>query len=269
MSTRNCYTYLIGWSKENKYYYGVRYAKNCMPSDLWNTYFTSSVFVKQHRKLYGEPDIVQVRQVFGNNSQKAKLWEDKVLKRLNVKNNLKWLNQSNNYSFKGVDSSWNEGLTKETCVSLRIVSEKIKEARKHKKWNTRAGTKNSTDHNVKNSWRQIITKNPKLTFANYCEFSKFCEDRYINGISPCEIASELGLYYTTVTTALERNGIDAKLNQSWTKIKKRYPDFRFATYNDFAAYCQSEILKGRKRWHLKIELGLSEDAIKKALSYSL
>lgn len=32
------YTYLIGWSKHNKFYYGVRYAKNSNPKELWITY---------------------------------------------------------------------------------------------------------------------------------------------------------------------------------------------------------------------------------------
>lgn len=36
------FTYLIGWSKYDKWYYGVRFAKGCNPDDLWNTYFTSS-----------------------------------------------------------------------------------------------------------------------------------------------------------------------------------------------------------------------------------
>lgn len=269
MSSRNCYTYLIGWSKENKYYYGVRYAKNCTPSDLWKTYFTSSVFVKQQRTLYGEPDIIQIRRVFGDNSQKAKLWEDRVLTRLKVKHNPKWLNQSNNYSFKGVDASWNQGLTKETCVSLKIVSEKLKERHKTKKWKTRAGTKNCIEHNIKNSWAQILKKNPHLQFADYSEFSEYCITQYRAGASVWDIADTLGSYYTTILTTLKRHGIDVKLNQSWTKIKKRYPNFKFETYEEFAAYCQSEVLKGRKRWHLKIELGLSEDAIKKALAYSL
>lgn len=52
------YTYLIGWSNQNKWYYGVRTAKNCHPGDLWTTYFTSSKYVKQFITQYGEPDII-------------------------------------------------------------------------------------------------------------------------------------------------------------------------------------------------------------------
>lgn len=47
------YTYLIGWSKHNIWYYGKRTAKNCHPNDFWVTYFTSS-----NGKLYYKNNIV-------------------------------------------------------------------------------------------------------------------------------------------------------------------------------------------------------------------
>lgn len=85
------YTYLIGWTHINKYYYGVRYKNNCNPTDFWVNYFTSSKKVQETRKQYGEPDIVEIRKTF-DNKEKAILWEQKVLKRLKVKTNIKWLN---------------------------------------------------------------------------------------------------------------------------------------------------------------------------------
>lgn len=88
------YTYLIGWSKHNKFYYGVRYAKNCSPNDLWKTYFTSSNVVKRFRLINGDPDIIQIRKTF-KTKDKAILWEHKVLKRMNVlKKSSMWLNKS-------------------------------------------------------------------------------------------------------------------------------------------------------------------------------
>lgn len=92
------YTYLIGWTNHNKWYYGVRFAKNCHPSDLWNTYFTSSKIVKKYRELYGEPDIVQIRKTFSDRNA-AIIWEEKVLKRMNVIYNDIWLNKTSNRSF--------------------------------------------------------------------------------------------------------------------------------------------------------------------------
>ena len=87
------YTYLIGWSKQDRWYYGVRYAKHCHPSDLWVTYFTSSKYVTEFRNKYGEPDIIEIRKTF-NNSESAIIWEEKVLSKLNVLHNDKWLNQN-------------------------------------------------------------------------------------------------------------------------------------------------------------------------------
>lgn len=74
------FTYLIGWSHQDLWYYGVKYAKGCKPSDLWTTYFTSSKYVNECRGLYGEPDIIEIRRVF-NTPKAAVLWEDAVIRR--------------------------------------------------------------------------------------------------------------------------------------------------------------------------------------------
>lgn len=92
------YTYLIGWSSYNKWYYGVRYAKGCHPKDLWVTYFTSSRHVKQFRESHGEPDIIQIRKTFSN-SPEALAWEEKVLKRMNVAYDGRWINMTQNRGF--------------------------------------------------------------------------------------------------------------------------------------------------------------------------
>lgn len=85
------YTYLIGWTDLDKWYYGVRYADGCHPDELWVTYFTSSAVVNQLRKEHGEPDIKQIRRTF-NDPAKALLWEETVLQRLQVDKHLKWVN---------------------------------------------------------------------------------------------------------------------------------------------------------------------------------
>lgn len=87
------FTYRIGWSKLDKHYYGVKYAKGATPKDLWTTYFTSSKIVDDYRNIYGEPDIIEIRKVF-TDSKDALLWEKNVLIKLGVINNEKWLNQS-------------------------------------------------------------------------------------------------------------------------------------------------------------------------------
>lgn len=92
------YTYLIGWSSLNKWYYGVRYSKNCQPLDLWNPYKTSSKIVKNFIALHGEPDICTVRKIF-TNINNARIWENRVLVKLDVINDTKWLNRHNNIAF--------------------------------------------------------------------------------------------------------------------------------------------------------------------------
>jgi hypothetical protein len=91
------YTYLIGWPKLNTSYYGVRYAQDCNPGDLWNPYKTSSRHVKEFIKENGEPTVIQVRKVFAN-AVLAQEWEHRVLKRMKVVGNDQWLNKTDNKS---------------------------------------------------------------------------------------------------------------------------------------------------------------------------
>jgi len=85
------YCYLIGWTKHNKFYYGVRYAKKykciyefgCHPDDFWVTYTTSSEYVDTFKEKHGEPDVIQIRRTF-NNAESAIEWEKKVLTRINA-----------------------------------------------------------------------------------------------------------------------------------------------------------------------------------------
>lgn len=90
------YTYLIGWTERNIWYYGVQYGKKNIanPDNLWRTYFTSSIPVKMYREEHGEPDHIEVRKVFST-EQQARLWESKVLKRIDAANNPRWLNNIN------------------------------------------------------------------------------------------------------------------------------------------------------------------------------
>lgn len=106
------YTYLIGWSDQQKFYYGVRFAKNCNPSDLWVKYFTSSEPVAEFRKEYGEPDIIQIRKTF-NSKESAILWEQKVLIKINARYNPLFLNQAclkEHWCLNG-GVPWNKGKT--------------------------------------------------------------------------------------------------------------------------------------------------------------
>jgi hypothetical protein len=95
------YCYLIGWSKQNKFYYGVRYSiktqciysTGCHPDDFWVTYFTSSRYVAEYRNLYGEPDVIQIRRTFKTGIE-AITWEEKVLRRLKATISDKFINKN-------------------------------------------------------------------------------------------------------------------------------------------------------------------------------
>lgn len=88
------YTYLIKCLPTGECYYGVRYAAGCCPDDLWKSYFTSSRKVKERIKMFGKDAFkTQIRRTFDTTSA-ARLWEHKVLRRLKIHNNAKWLNIS-------------------------------------------------------------------------------------------------------------------------------------------------------------------------------
>jgi len=87
------YTYLIGWTQMNKWYYGVRFTKSCLPTDLFISYFTSSNYVNDFIVENGMPDVIQIRKIF-DDPNKAIKWEYRVLKKLKIHENEKWLNRN-------------------------------------------------------------------------------------------------------------------------------------------------------------------------------
>ena len=117
------YTYLIGWTQHQKWYYGVRYAKGAKPTDLWNTYFTSSKHVKNFRLIHGEPDVIQIRKQF-EDVDSAREWESKVLRRIDAANHERFLNQTDNISIgveaatKGGKKSTNKGQSRPHLSAL-------------------------------------------------------------------------------------------------------------------------------------------------------
>ena len=87
------YTYVIGWTKLNLWYYGVRYKAGCNIEDFFTTYFTSSKLVHAVMIRHGLPDIRTIRRTF-NNVKTSIVWEQTVLRRMKVLRNEKWLNQN-------------------------------------------------------------------------------------------------------------------------------------------------------------------------------
>lgn len=98
------YTYLIGWSDLNLYYYGSRWSKYITKPfelDLWNVYKTSSGYVHELAGKIGDPDIRQIRKTFSSREE-CLLWEFTVQRRLNLAARSDFLNRWNQ-SVKMVD----------------------------------------------------------------------------------------------------------------------------------------------------------------------
>lgn len=88
------FTYLLTHKPTGKMYYGVRYKKGCSPDDLWKKYFSSSKKVKKLIEEYGIDSFeYSIRKIFLS-SLDARNWETKVLTRLKVCQNDKWLNEN-------------------------------------------------------------------------------------------------------------------------------------------------------------------------------
>ena len=118
--TNTPYTYRIGWSKTGMNYYGVRYAKNCHPSDLFVTYFTSSKYVAEYIKEHGDPDIIEIRKIFTGDDRRAKsiLYEHRVLKRMNVVKRQDYLNK---HDGRPVDILTDPDVMRRWAASMEIV----------------------------------------------------------------------------------------------------------------------------------------------------
>lgn len=267
---RNCYTYLIKWSNTNKSYYGVRYAKGCTPEDLWVTYFTSSKFVHAYRKLHGEPDLIKIRKVFGDDPVKAKLWEEKVLKRLNCVYNNDWLNQSNNNSFRGQSSSWNDGLTKETCPILTMVGQKISNKLKGRKATslTKEIRRISAQKTKReNSWRQLKSKSECYNkYETYADFLDSVLKEYESCWKiPMIIAKKLGVTESGVTTLLKHEGLDVIKNQKISKVFLRYSS-KFSSYYEYAIKILELHTKGYTPYQISSILKINEWGVKSLLT---
>ena len=117
--------YLIGWKELDTWYCGVRYSRNCLPDDLWKTYFTSSKLVEEFRKIHGEPNHIEILKEF-NNSKDARFFEEQKLREFDVLNKDNWLNGSIGGKSFGGSGYFSEEHKK-----------KLSKARRKRKWTVR------------------------------------------------------------------------------------------------------------------------------------
>ena len=89
------FAYLLYCIPTDQYYYGCRYGKGVHPVTLWSCYFSSSKIVKSLIDEYGVNSFkFEIRKIFKNGND-AKRWETKVLRRMKVSIDDRWLNQYN------------------------------------------------------------------------------------------------------------------------------------------------------------------------------
>lgn len=142
------YTYLIKHIPTNQFYYGVRYSKNCNPSDLWKTYFTSSKKVKKLIEQYGKDSFVyEIRKTF-DNVEDAQNWEKRVLMRMKIPHREDFLNHRYSYSIPSMSGSshplYKIGHKKESRrkMSVSHMGKKLSDTTREKMSLSRTGEKN-------------------------------------------------------------------------------------------------------------------------------
>ncbi len=153
------YTYLIGWKSLNRWYYGVEYKSanaianplNLFDKESPHPYFTSSKEVKYMIKQFGNPDHIEIRRTF-NCPIKAVEWEQRVLKRMKVVEDEKWINKSYHNHFFGRKGKPN---TPEHNAKISKAHKGRKQTEEHKRKAVENRRKNG---GYDSSWLKGLTK---------------------------------------------------------------------------------------------------------------
>lgn len=115
---RTPYVYAIAWTGLNTAYVGVRYGRGCHPSDLWKSYFTSSRYVAEFRREHGEPDVVDIIDVFLN-EQQAQACEQEILVDFGLAHDPAFLNKG-----AGSGPIWSDELKQVTARKTREAADR-------------------------------------------------------------------------------------------------------------------------------------------------
>ena len=167
------YTYLIGWSKQDLWYYGVRYAQvnRKQNYDLWTDYFTHSIPVKHMRAFIGEPDVIHYDKIFDSKEEAIK-YERKTQKEHNVIKSNRWLNKNIG------GCSDNTGKTK--SVDFRNKMRKIKTGINHPMYNK--SSHNSKKIIIDNKIYKSISDASEKLKINKSTIHKWLNSNYANYI---------------------------------------------------------------------------------------
>lgn len=191
------YTYLITHLPSGRKYYGVRYAKNCHPSDLWTTYFTSSTKIKKLIEQDGVDAFTAIVRKTFENSTSAILWETRVLTKLNIPYNDEYLNTAKNHplSQEEKEHAMFRKYGAKYTMQVPELREKAKKTLLEK-------------YGVENAAQSEMVKEQKR---------KTCRERY-NVNSSWEID---GVIEKSKTTRLERYGVEWSMQSDEIKEKSK------------------------------------------------
>lgn len=194
------YTYLIYNLTTKQYYYGVRYSKNCHPTDLWKTYFTSSTAIRQLISLYGKEDfLVTIRKTF-NSSQQARKWEHKLLRRINAAGRSDFLNKNNSVCPTGQERMW---ITDGTTNKFIDIHDRCNYAT----WQEGKIISQETSQKISNARKlQHIVNRPKHTSAQKLAWSKQRKGR-VNGRNTSKPIKLYNKEYPNIVSAMAATGL--------------------------------------------------------------
>lgn len=207
------YTYLIKFIPTGQVYYGVRVANKTEPeNDLWKKYFTSSKYIKKLIKEYGaEWFEYEIRKIFDDRN-KARLWEETVLKRMNVVNNNKWLNRTNNKCI--LQNEDTKRKQRQTCmkkygVENNFQSEEIKENIKRSNLEKYGVEYASQRQECKDKIKKTIKK--RYGVDHYFKVEEICEKKLNTNLERygCKYPAQNGLIKEKMkSTTKERYGVE-------------------------------------------------------------
>lgn len=166
------FTYCITFTITGQKYYGVRYARNCHPSQLWTSYFTSSAIIKNLINLHGrDVFLYEIRKTFSS-AVDACNYEHKFLTKINAAKNPKWLNSSNSGGkfHCTPESSAKGGLKHKGKIISTETREKIRNSSKGRQ-NVRKGKRGVVSDEAKlkiSAASKGIPKPAKTLCCPYC-----------------------------------------------------------------------------------------------------
>lgn len=192
------YTYKITHIPSGKWYYGVRFARGCHPSDLWVKYFTSSNIIKQLIRQDGKGSFKsEVRKIF-NTKEQAISYEHRVLRRIirfkNCLNKNAWpavSPESNEKSIKTNRTPNKDGLTPSQIGGLKWKQKRdtidietgltFRELRRKRLNETldENGTRYKTEEQKKTC--SFVTNNPSKNPETMEKIKKILKDGYADG----------------------------------------------------------------------------------------